>query len=462
MRMIFVLALLAFTLAAPGAFAKKPAPVALATKPASQAAMMINLNEGKLVTLSAPAASVFVASPEIADVQVLSPKRVMVFGKKVGKTSFIALDDQQNILTERPVTVRQNLADLEQALAASLPGSRIKAQSVPGGIVLSGEVRNGGGADDAEKLAARYLSEGGTVINKIGVSGPSQIHLRVRVAEVSRTVAKQFGINWETVGSLGKLSMGFATGAAPMAASGAFPFSRIGKSYAGALGGSYNGDVNGLIDALADEGLVTVLAEPNLTAMTGETASFLAGGEFPIPIPQSNGTISIDFKPYGVSLAFTPTILDGGRINLHVRPEVSQLSEAGSITLNNITIPALTTRRTETTVELGSGESFAVAGLLQSNQSQDLRKFPGLGDLPVLGALFRSSSFQNNESELVIIITPYLVSPTRRANLETPLDGLAATNDSDRILYGKQIGAALLPPSPQHLAGPVGLTMEAR
>jgi pilus assembly protein CpaC len=188
-----------------------------------------------------------------------------------------------------------------------------------------------------------------------------------------------------------------------------------------------------MIDALAQDGLITILAEPNLTAMSGETANFLAGGEFPIPVPQGNGTISIEFKPYGISLAFTPTLISENRINLHVRPEVSELTQVGAIILDNITVPALTTRKAETTVELGSGESFAIAGLLDNKQAQTVNKFPILGDMPVLGALFRSDHFQNGQTELIVVITPYIVKPSGE-QLALPVDNYAIPNETERLV----------------------------
>ncbi len=197
-------------------------------------------------------------------------------------------------------------------------------------------------------------------------------------------------------------------------------------------GKNYN--VNGMIDALAQDGLITILAEPTLTAMSGETANFLAGGEFPVPIPQGNGTISIEFKKYGVSLEFTPTLISENRINLHVKPEVSELTQNGAIILNNITVPALTTRKAETTVELGSGESFAIAGLLDNNQAQTVNKFPILGDMPVIGALFRSDHFVSGQSELVVIITPYIVKPSSEQQLALPTDGFSPPSESERLL----------------------------
>jgi pilus assembly protein CpaC len=198
--------------------------------------------------------------------------------------------------------------------------------------------------------------------------------------------------------------------------------------------------IDSVVDALADEGLLTVLAEPNLTALSGEHADFLAGGEFPIPVSQENDTITIEFKRFGVFLSFMPVVLDSGRISLRVAPEVSQLSSAGAVTLNGFVIPALTTRKAVTTVELGSGQSFAIAGLIQNDVTQSLQKFPGIGDVPVLGQLFRSDNFQRNETELAIIVTPYLVRPSAPQQLVDPTLGVEPPNDEDRYVYGRNYG----------------------
>ncbi len=236
-----------------------------------------------------------------------------------------------------------------------------------------------------------------------------------------------------------------------------------------AFGNFSNGNdtVNAAIDALAEEGLVNVLAEPNLTALSGETASFLAGGEFPIPIDNGSNGLTIEFKEFGISLAFTPTVLRADRISLKVRPEVSDLSEKGSITVNGLVIPGLATRRAETTVELGSGQSFAIGGLMSSDIQTRLSKYPGLGDLPVLGALFRSQRFQSNETELVIIVTPYLVRPVDAPVMASPTDGYRAPSDLERILEGRLHSARLQPgrggpigPEGQRLAGPLGFVLE--
>ncbi|MBI3453042.1 MAG: type II and III secretion system protein family protein, partial [Rhodospirillales bacterium] len=324
-----------------------------------------------------------------------------------------------------------------------------------------------GHAEDIRRLAARFAPGEGGVINRLRVDAPSQVNLRVRVAEVSRRVIKQFGFNWESLFSSGGFLLGLATGN-PVVSGGSFLTRRSNNNnvFGGVRQGRLN--LNVLVDALANEGLLTVLAEPNLTALSGETASFLAGGEFPIPVPQGNNVVTIEFKRFGVSLGFTPTLIDGDRINLRVNPEVSELTSNGSITINNFVIPALTTRRAETTVELGSGQSFAIAGLLKSDLDHDIKKLPGLGDLPVLGTLFRSDTFKRGETELVIIVTPYVVRPVSSARaLHAPTDGLIPPNDAERILlgrnYSEQSGKQRTgnPISPgRRLIGPVGFILE--
>jgi pilus assembly protein CpaC len=406
----------------------------------------IAVDKGIPLTLSAPAASVFIANPEIADVQVMSPTAVMVFGKKTGQTTLMATDNYGQTLLLRTVLVRQNLDDLRLALNAVIPGNKIGAEAVPNGVVLTGEAKDPGAIEDARRLALRYVpKEGGEVINRIKVRGSNQIQIRVRFAEVSRDVDKRFGIDWESIGNIGGFAFGFMSGNAPVVVSEGANLLNTTRPITGTntndiFKTSYSSGslkLNSLIDALAAEGFITVLAEPNLTAMSGETASFLAGGEFPIPVPQGLSTISIEWKTFGVSLAFTPTLVGEDRVNLHVRPEVSQLSEAGAITLNNISVPALTTRRAETTIELGSGQSFAIGGLLNNNQTQTVNKYPFLGDMPILGPLFRSTRFQNNQSELVIIITPYIVRPANEEQLGLPTDGFSPPSDIDRIFRNR-------------------------
>lgn len=429
--------------------------------------LRIELNKGQLVRLGAAAASVFIADPAIADVQVKSPTLVYVFGKKAGETTMFAVDGNDRLLANLRVSVSHNLSHLQTAIATLFPGSFIEVSTVGDAVMLSGMVNSGQMAEDARSLAARFAGGDKNVLNRLSVRGPSQINLRVRVAEVNRSVVKRIGINWEALISVGSFAFGLATNNPVLNELGQFI---VGNDSQDAIVAGVNTarlSLNGVIDALENEGLITVLAEPNLTAVSGETASFLAGGEFPMIVPQDGDRVTIEFKKFGVALAFTPTLLEGGRISLKVRPEVSQLSTTGEVRLNNFVVPSLATRRAETTVELGSGQSFAVAGLIQNNLTHDLRKFPGLGDVPVLGALFRSDKFQRDETELVIIVTPYLVRPVAAAHLQAPTDGLVMPSDNARVatgeLYKPQIpeaGAAIRPRRAKTLRGQAGFTLE--
>lgn len=395
----------------------------------------IEKNAGILLRLDRPAATVFVANPKIADIQMKSPRLVYIFAREPGQTSLFAVDSGERVLVNRKISVSHNLSRLRRALKDLVPDGKIEVRSIDDNIVVAGSVKTPAEAAEARRLAERLVDTADKVIMNLAVTQPSQVQLRVRVAEVSRDVLKQFGINWDALISSGKFLFGIASGN-PAAIGGAF-LTRNNNTNS-LFGGFRTGtlDLNGLIDALDDEGLITVLAEPNLTAMSGKPATFLAGGEFPIVVPD-DGKVTVEFKQFGVSLAFTPTVMTANRINLHVNPEVSQLSNAGAVELGGFSIPALTTRRAETTVELGNGQSFAIAGLLQNDIRHDVSKFPGLGDMPVLGTLFRSDRFQRNETELVIIVTPYVVRPVAAPLMAAPTDGLIPPTDEDRILHGR-------------------------
>lgn len=388
-----------------------------------QASRNIDLehNKSRLIRLDSPASSVFIANPEIADVQVKSPTLIYVYARTIGSTTLYALDDNDRVLVNLNIDVTHNLQRLQQAVSQTLPDANVTFSSLNGAIVMDGVVTSAREAEDVRKIAAQFSPEAG-VINRLKVDALNQVNLRVRIAEVSRDLDKRLGFNWNFTGSSGSsIAFGLLS---------ANPFAQAASTLS-----LTTSDISGVLDAMEDEGLVSVLSEPNLTAMSGEEASFLAGGEFPILVPSDDGP-TIEFREYGVRLAFKPVILDDGRINLQVEPEVSSISETNSVQLGGFTIPSLTTRRTRTTVELASGQSFAVAGLLQNRVGQNLRKYPGLGDIPVLGALFRSNSFQRAETELVIIITPYLVKPIQRAKAALPTDGYVAPHDVERLLVG--------------------------
>jgi pilus assembly protein CpaC len=422
--------------------------------PASGRPIVLETGKGTLLRLDRAASTVFVADPAIADVQVKSPTLIYVTAKAAGETVIYAVDAHNNVLLNSPVRVTPALSQLRRAIAALVPGQPVRVSSLGNHLVLSGVVASAGEADKLRSLALQLdpKQTKGFVIDHLQVATPDQVNLRVRIAEVDRNVLKEFGINWRKIGT----TLSFAT-TLPTAATSAAPNAIV----FGRLGGDA---VNAELDALAQEGFVTDLAEPNLTAMSGQTASFLAGGEFPVPVVQSSGatpagtgtvvtgpTVTIEFKQFGVSLAFTPTIIDATHLNLKVRPEVSELSTQGEVTLDGFTIPALTVTRADTTVELGSGESFALAGLMQNTATQTISKVPALGDLPILGALFRSNQFQHNESELVVIVTPYLVKPAQ-TRLADPLDGFRLPHDAQRVLDGSTYRQEL--PAPAR--GPLG------
>ena len=401
----------------------------------AEAPIVLEASKGTLIRLDRAASTVFVADPEVADVQVKSPRLVYLMAKQPGETVIYAVDREERVLLNQRVSVSHNLSRLRATLKSMLPGSDVEVETMDKTLVLSGRVLSARDAEAAQRLAMRLVKDEKDLVNQISVVAPNQVHLRVRVAEVSRDILKQFGINWDAVFRTGNFLFGFATGLPAVNALGQSLVRNNGTN--SIVGGFRNGsiDLNGVIDALDDEGLITILAEPNLTTVSGESATFLAGGEFPILVPE-NDKITVEFKQFGVSLAFTP-VLVGERISLKVNPEVSQLTTTGAVQLAGFTIPALTTRRAETTVELGSGQSFAIAGLLQNNITRDVSKLPGLGELPVLGGLFRSDRFQRNETELVIIVTPYIVRPVDSKRLSTPTKGLTPPNDTDRLYRGK-------------------------
>jgi pilus assembly protein CpaC len=422
---------------------------ALAQTPTRQ--IRVEVSTGQLIDLPTAARNVFIADPNIADLQVPSPRSIFLFGKKAGTTSLYAIDAAGHQILSASVVVTYNVTELQRLVQQEAPNYPIAFTSTPGGIVLSGTVPNAETAARIREAASRFIGDKDVLINNLKVSGAQQVNLRVRVAEVDRTVTKQLGFNWDSLVNSGNFNFGLAAGRTFLSPGSAITGSGVGTlidraaapanaaGVPGSLFGNYttgNASVSGLIDALADQGLVTILAEPNLTTVSGQPASFLAGGEFPIPVSQATGAagaITIEFKQFGVSLEFVPTVLSSDHISIKVRPEVSQLSQQGAVTLDSVTVPALTVRRAETTIELGSGDSFAIAGLIQNNTNTDLNKFPALGDLPVLGALFRSSTFQRSQSELVIIVTPYVVRPGNAGSFKAPTDGFQPASDLEQI-----------------------------
>jgi pilus assembly protein CpaC len=310
-------------------------------------------------------------------------------------------------------------------------------------VLLTGTVSSPTDVEEAQRLVQAYVGEGTQVVSRLRSAVPMQVNLKVRIAEVNRTLLKKIGVNLLTSDSTGGFQLGVLQGAGiflpeageTSAQAGAIIRSPVGSTVS-AAGKLFGVDIISSLDLAQTDGVVTTLAEPNLTALSGETASFLAGGEFPVPIAQGNAAISVEYKQYGVGLAFTPIVLADGRISMRVRPEVSELSDAGSVKLNGYVVPSLTTRRAETTVELGSGQSFMIAGLLQNRNRNNIEKAPFLGDLPILGMLFRSTSYQRDETELVIVVTPYLVRPVSH-QLALPSNGYRAPTDVELNIEGQ-------------------------
>jgi pilus assembly protein CpaC len=418
---------------------------AAAQSRAARPSETLNLSQGTgtLVRLSEPMSDVFVANDAIADVQVRSSTQLYVFGKTGGETTVYATAKSGHVVYAANVRVANNVGSLNEMLRLAMPEASVQATPMNNLVLLTGTVSSPDDADVAQKLVENYVGPGINVVNRLRTATPLQVTLRVRIAEVNRTLLKKIGVNLLTSDPTGGFKFGILQGAGIFLptpggdgkGAGDIIRSPTGSTLA-AMGKLFGLDVTGTLDLAQTDGLVTTLAEPNLTALSGETASFLAGGEFPVPIAQGNNAISVEYKQFGVGLAFTPVVLADGRISMRVRPEVSELSEAGSIKLNGYVVPSLTTRRAETTLELGSGQSFMLAGLLDNRNRNNIEKAPFLGDLPVLGALFRSTSFQRDETELVIIVTPYLVRPVS-SQMALPTDGYRMPNDGMAVIGGQ-------------------------
>jgi pilus assembly protein CpaC len=450
-----ILALVVATALLPALAASVNRPAAAAEViPVSGEPITIEINEGNLVRIEKPASAVFVANPKIADVVVKSPRLIYVMGRVPGETTLYAVDDQERVLLNVKLVVTHNLSRLRTAMADLVPNGDISVQSVEGGILLTGSVPTATEAEDVRLLAARLAGGDNGVINRLRVTAPNQVNLRVRIAEVSRTVTKQLGINWSVSGSPAGISFGLLSKNMATLTDG---FGDVLQSadMLGAGTSVFGLNLDTLIDALAEENLVTILAQPNLTALSGETASFLAGGEFPIPIPTQDG-VAIEFKKFGVSLSFTPTLLSDNRISMRVRPEVSELGE--SITFLDSEIPSLVVRRAETTVELGSGQTFAIAGLINNATSHTFTKVPGLGDIPILGELFKSDSFTRGETELVILVTPYVVQPVSDQRLALPTDQTTGPEGGQRL--SSSVPDTTGSTSSNGLVGPVGFVIQ--
>jgi pilus assembly protein CpaC len=435
--------------------------------------LTLPLNKAAVIELDADARDVLVSNPAIVDAVVRTPRRVFLLAMATGQTNAFFFDSQGRQLLSIDIRVEKDVADLAKMISTNMAGSSVHVEALNDNVVLTGTVESQAQSTRAQDLAARFAGDPAKVVNMLKVASGEQVMLKVRVAEMQRTIAKQFGVD---------LTAAAIAGGVPISVATDNQFGLIGHALSDISGGQVGqvcnpfqpvkgecsggpNNIQGTLKALEQVGLIHTLAEPNLTAVSGETAKFLAGGEFPVPVSRDlQGNITVEFKQFGVGLSFTPVVLSSGRISLQISTEVSELTNTGAFTLQGgggapgLTIPALDVRRAETTVELPSGGSFAIAGLMQHSAKQVLTAFPGLKDMPVLGALFRSRDFENDESELVVVVSAYLVSPTAEAKLATPTDGFSPPNDVDTIFMGKlnasyRRDAQQLKPAPQNTVG---------
>ncbi|HEX2813008.1 MAG TPA: type II and III secretion system protein family protein [Sphingopyxis sp.] len=404
----------------------------------------LSVGRGRLVSLSAPMTDIFVADDKVADVQVRSGRQLYVFGKAPGETSIYATDASGRVVYSTVARVGNNIETIDQMLTLAMPDAKITSNTMNGFVLLTGTVASPDDAAEAERLVQAFVGDQTKVLSRLRTATPLQVNLQVRIAEVNRSLVKEISGNLltqdRTGGFVGDAFRGRSAGTITRNPDGStsYTFTKVpGTSSLGAAGRLFGMDLIASLDLGERSGMVATLAQPNLTAMSGETADFLAGGEFPIPIPGNFAGTTIEYRKYGVSLAYTPTVLSNGRISLRVRPEVSELSTEGAIEMQGFQIPALTIRRTETTVELGSGESFMIAGLMNNRSIGAIDKIPGLGDVPILGTLFKSDSFRRGETELVIVVTPYLVQPVSANEIKLPTDAYQDANDLQRLLLNQ-------------------------
>ncbi|MGI8944138.1 MAG: type II and III secretion system protein family protein [Qipengyuania sp.] len=436
--------------------------------------IVLSIGRGELINVPGSMADVFIANDEVADVQVKSQSQLYVFGKSGGETTVYASNARGDIIWSANIRVGSNIGSIGQLLALAMPEAKVSVATMgTNTVLLTGTVASPEDAAEAQSLVEAFVGEDTNVISRLRMATPLQVNLQVRFAEVSRNLVRDIQGSLQTRDKSNGFVFGTSSGNPgtivgndvssaivdldPCAVfeiactSELRPYDIINQRFVTtetrfetpgkiqntllALGGRVLGlDLLATLDVGEQIGLVTTLSQPNLTALSGETAEFLAGGEFPIPQSQGLGTTTIEYKNYGVSLTYTPTVLANGRISLRVRPEVSELTTRGAVTLNGFQIPALTTRRAETSIELGSGQSFMIAGLMSSNSQNLLEKAPGLGDVPILGNLFRSKNYQRGETELVIVVTPYLVKPVNANDIVLPTDGFRAPNEVQSIV----------------------------
>jgi len=516
LRRLALLAAMLGAVLAPGlATAQDASTVRVDLSAQGGASQTLTLPVGKsaIVELPVDVRDILVTNPTVADALLRSPRRIFVLGAKAGTTDAVFFDMSGRRLLSLAIRVDQDPSAVAQTINRILPGSSVRVDAINSSLILSGQVASLADADKAVQIAKASVEKPDSqVLNMLSIAGKDQVMLKVRIVEMQRNVIKQLGFNLSAVlgqvgetqytlgvsptfsvnGSLlGGISTGYKADTTkqpipqmPCTGSGwssgalcpvVARNSSVASNYDAATvtntaGSAGLNSAESTLKAFERVGLVRTLAEPNLTAVSGESAKFLAGGEYPIPVSQDEkGTITVQFKPFGVGLGFTPVVLSGGRISLKISTEVSELTTTGAFSLNSsststsLTIPALNVRRAETSVELPSGGAMMIAGLLKEDTKQALDSLPGMTTLPVLGSLFRSRDYLSGETELVIIVTPYLVQPTSPDKLQTPVDGLRIANDAQTILLGQLTKAYKAKPQPQSgraYQGPIGYVIE--
>ncbi len=407
-------------------------------------------NKSEVVTSDRPISKALIGSAEIADVLPISNRSVYVLGKKTGTTSLTLYDVSNRVIAVMDVSVGPDVEGLRSQLADLVPGQKIDVRLSNGYVVMTGLVNDAGAADRAAQLARTYA--GDKVVNLIGMGSSQQVMLEVKFVEVDRNLGEKLGVSG--FGNKGSFSGAIGSGAG-LSGTGPITLGSIADSYgifskAFSIGSL---DIDAVLDMAESRGLSKTLAEPTLIALSGEKASFLAGGEFPIPVSQGTGgaggnnAITVEFKPFGVSLGFTPTVLGDKVISMIIEPEVSSIDPTASVRINNLVVPGLQTRRASTTVELRDGESFAIAGLIRKDFSTTVNQLPLLGSIPIIGSLFRSSSFTKGETELLIVVTPRLVQPLRPDQVRLPTDRLEDPKPIDVLIDGEGYRPKALAPA---------------
>lgn len=437
----------------------------------ASASLTLSVNKTTDIAVPVRIGDVVVGNSDIADVMVRSPTQIYVVGRAVGQTNIYLIDHAGKIVRRIDVDVSLDSSAIQEALRQVLPDEHnIHVEAVGDSLYLSGAVRTDLAANNAKALARRYVSQDVNLVNLLKVSNDQQVLLRVKVVEIQRSVLKELGVGWSATKAI-PLFGGKGAPSLTNGSTGSLTSATTGLIDATSLFGSFGisgiGSLVANLNLLENQGLIRTLVEPNLTAVSGETASMLAGGELPIPVSQINGGITVEYKPYGVLLGFTPTVLDPGHLSLKMSTEVSAIDTVNRTAISaTVSVPAFKVRRAGSTVELPSGGSIMIAGLLQNDITSDVAGLPGMMDLPVLGALFRSNAFQRNETELVVILSAYVAQPVDHPDaMSTPSDGFAPTSDVNRFLFGRlqetyTTRGKDAPLMPEQLKGPIGYIIQ--